>query len=176
MALPTVTGTLGIPAPVFLRKLRRKSHWGAADDPIDERAVIAVREVFLTERGNTYSVYLIRTDEDLRRVAIGLNGNRDSLTEVLDLVAFLPNELQAVGISFQATPGDTRCRFANLLHHDLKATEPQLLALCRTTMVRGRNAGRLSTGTMREVVTSAQGEQCLAALDLSPECQVAQCA
>jgi hypothetical protein len=175
VALPTVTDTLGVPPPAFLRKLRRKSHWGAANDPLDDRVDIAVREVFLTEAA-PYSVYLIRSDQDLCRVAIGLNGNRDSLAEVLDVVAFRPSELQAVGITFQQTPGHTRCRFANLLHHDLTATETQLRHLCRTTMQQGRNAGRFSKGTMKEIVILAQKEQCVVALGVTPGCQVAECA
>jgi hypothetical protein len=93
---PKAEEILGVPPPVFVRKLVRASHWGGPEDQLQQRVSIAVGEVFRSDGSGTFSVYLVERDVDLHRVAIGMNGNRDSLMERLDLVAFSRQEMDAV--------------------------------------------------------------------------------
>lgn len=175
MALPTVIGTLAVSPPAFLRKLRRKNDWGGPDDGLDTRSELAANKVFQGEESDGFSVYLIRTDEDLRRVAIGLNSTRDSATEEINLVAFHPEELTHAGISSKPTPGNTRCHYANRLHHDLTATRAQLVQLCHNAMQGGRAAKKCTSATMRDVLAAAQTEQCDAAFNPPKGCLAENC-
>ena len=97
----------------------------------------AVRNVFRNQTEPDISIYLIHSDEELRRVAVGMNANRDSLHEALAFAVFLPNELAQFGIQLTSTPGDLRCEFANHLHYDAIATDQQLEDLCRGVMRQG---------------------------------------
>src|SRR5436190_7582616 len=88
------------------------------------RLAVAVQKIFQEDIYFPHiSFYLVTSDDDLRRVAIGLNANRGSLTEVFDMLAFLPDEFQAAGLSLRVTPGTTLCKFANLRHHELEAAD-----------------------------------------------------
>ncbi len=179
MAVPTIAHTLGVSPPVFLRKLDRKRDWGVETDPLDARLAAVVQRVFLEDQFfPNISFYLVQSDDDLRRVALAFNGNRDSLTEILDLVAFLPAEFQAAGLVPHRTPGNTLCHFANLTHHDLPdtTTAQELEALCRQAMTAGRIAARCTGGMMKDVVKLAEAEQCLVAVNPSPGCLVPACA
>lgn len=159
MPFPRLDDLLDIDPPFYVRKLYRRSNWGHADDPIAERVANAVRHAFEAD-GVTYSLYRIETDADLGRVAIGLNGNRDSLRENIDLVAFLPNELDSCGIEYGQVAGETRCLHANRLHIDMTATRQQLADLCERAMTGGRKAVRLTKSIMRAVVDQASADSC----------------
>lgn len=160
MALPTVEGALQVVAPVYIRKLRRRSDWGAPGDDLEERARNAVRELFRLQSEPDISIYLIRGDEDLRRVAIGMNAGRPSLREAIAFVAFLPDELRAVSIEPRPTPGNLPCEYANGLHFDMTAGDDQLEQLCRSAMQNGRIAGNCSKSIMTDVVAAAREENC----------------
>src|SRR5438552_3992821 len=83
MAVPPTPTALadivGPSSPVYLRSLDRKADWGSDETPQAERATDAVRLVF-DPRTHPYSVYLLQSDEDLRRVIIGMNGGRQILS------------------------------------------------------------------------------------------------
>ncbi len=175
MALPTVAGTLQVPTPAFVRKLRRRSDWGEPSDEQAQRVKNAVDKLFRAQAEPDISVYLVNTDEDLRRVALGLNAGRDSLKEAVPFVAFLPAELQALTIQATQTPGDLPCAHANRLHHDIIATDDQLAQLCETAMKSGRVAGNCSQGMMKDVIAEATKENCRT-VTKEGSCQVATCA
>jgi hypothetical protein len=167
---PKAEEILGVPPPVFVRKLVRASHWGGPEDQLQQRVSIAVGEVFRSDGSGTFSVYLVERDVDLHRVAIGMNGNRDSLMERLDLVAFSRQEMDSCRIIATQSPGKTTCLHANRHHFDLTATESQLAELCRTAMESGRPVGRLKKRHLRAIVEQAEKEGCRAAVTDSEHC------
>lgn len=163
-----------IQGPVFIRKLARASHWGQPSDPIDQRVKDAVRNVFRNQQEPAISVYRVSSDEELRRVAVGMNANRDSLGEALAFAILRPAELGQFGIQLTQTPGDLKCAFANRLHYDAVATDQQLEDLCRALMAAGRSEGRCTGGMMKAAAQDALAEGCAAATNRHP-CQVAAC-
>jgi hypothetical protein len=171
----TLASTLRFSGPVFLRKLRRKADWGSLETPLEERVIEVQRLVFLCDPKEPCSLYRVETDEELQRVVIGLNGGRPSLTIDSDFIAVLPTELDAVGIDAQQTPGRTLCRFANSLHFDIPASEPQVTELCRHLIVQRREVIHLSKGMIRPLVAQANADGCLVFTE-SPGCRVPRCA
>jgi hypothetical protein len=170
VALPTVEDRLGVQPPVFVRKLVRQSHWGVPEDDLPARVANAVREVFRSDPGRAFSVYVLEGDDDLHRVALGLNANRDSLTEALDLVGFSRQELAACGIKPVQSAGETKCSGANRRHFDVFASELQLAELCGSAMQAGRTVGRLKKSDMRPIVEKATQDGCRAAVADSEHC------
>jgi hypothetical protein len=91
---PTIQGALKVQGPVFVRKLARPVHWvGEEGDSLDERVKKAVKNVFRSQEEPEISIYQVSSDEELRRVAVGMNANRDSLNESLAFAVILPAEL-----------------------------------------------------------------------------------
>jgi hypothetical protein len=165
VTLPTVAGTLGVPTPAFVRKLRRRSDWGEPADDQGQRVKGAVQKLFRLQTEPDISIYLVNNDDDLRRVALGMNAGRDSLKEPVPFVAFLPAELGAAAIQASPTPGNLPCAHASGLHHDIQATDDQLAQLCATAMQKGRVVGNCSKGMMTEVIAEATKEHCRAVTD-----------
>lgn len=175
MAAPTLAGTLKVLAPTFIRKLGRASHWGQPGDPLPQRIKAAVAQVFRNQVEPVISIYLVSTDEDLRRIAIGMNANRDSLHENIAFLAFQPGELAAAGIQPPVrTPGDLLCDYANARHHDMIATDAQLEQLCTNLMNAGREVARCSGGVMKDAEKLARAESCKAVPHVV-QCGVAAC-
>jgi hypothetical protein len=172
-AMPALAEIRQLPAPVFLRKLRRKADWGSIDTPLDERAADVVRVVFKIDP-KPYSLFRVETDDELHRVVIGLNDGRPSLTCDSDFIAILPTELESVGIDAWHSTGDTLCRFANALHYDISAEDDQLLTMCRWMIGQGREAIHLTKGMTRPMADKAQEDGCLV-VPASPGCRVARC-
>jgi hypothetical protein len=166
---------LKVQGPVFIRKLARASHWGQPDDPIDQRVKDAVKNVFRNQPEQEVSIYRVGSDEELRRVAVGLNANRSSLSETLAFAVMLPEELRQFGILLTQTPGDLKCEFANRLHYDAVATDQQFEDLCRALMTAGRTEGRCTASMMRDAAQAAVDEGCAAATNTTP-CRVPACA
>src|SRR3954451_16597244 len=91
---PSLSDIVQPPKPVYLRKLDRKADWGSDDLPPAQRVEDAVRLVFHRET-HPYSVDLVRTDEDLHRVIIGMNGGRQSLSSESYFIALHAEDLEA---------------------------------------------------------------------------------
>jgi hypothetical protein len=106
----------------------------------------------------------------LYRIAVGLNGNRSSLTENLDLVAFARQEIEVCGIAVAQSLGETKCIGANRCHFDFVATEEQLTQLCENAMAGGRIAARLGRGEMGSIVERTRADGCRAVVEDSPHC------
>jgi hypothetical protein len=171
---PTLQGALKVQGPVFIRKLARASHWGQPDIPIDQRVQDAVKKAFRNQPEPEISIYRVSSDEELRRVTVGMNANRSSLHEALAFAVLLPEELEQHGIQLTQTPGDLKCEFANRLHYDAVATDQQLEALCRAVMMSGRTEGRCPPAVMKDAAQAALAEGCAAATNTQP-CRVAAC-
>jgi len=64
-------------APVYVRKLTRKSHWGKTEEDPDARLQFVLDQVFRRDDpSEAISVYEVRNHRDLEKVAIGLNSGR----------------------------------------------------------------------------------------------------
>lgn len=171
MTLPNIEASLGVSPPVFVRKLVRRSHWGNSTDDLQQRVSKAVSDIFASEPGEGFSVYLVEEDEDLYRVAVALNGNRSSLSENLDLLAFARQEIEACGISVIQSPGETKCISANSGHFDFHATPEQLSQLCQNAMNTKREAARLGgRREMRSIIERMTKDGCHAVVTDSPHC------
>jgi hypothetical protein len=174
---PSLADIVQPPASVYLRKLDRKTDWGSAETPPEERAEDVVRLVFHHDT-HPYSVYLVGSDEDLQRVIIGMNGGRASLSSESYFVALLPEDLQAIGLRAEHTPdqGMTDCRFARLLHHDVVASERKIVELCLHLFRQGRTARYFSKGRTKLLIPQAEADGCYAAVKNSTGCRVDACA
>lgn len=171
MSISTLTPILLIEPVVYVRKLNRRSDWGSSTDPLQERVDHAVQRVFESDPDSKYSLYRIENIQDLRRVAIGLNGNRRSLGENLDLISFTPGEWTSCGAVWAETAGETRCLSANRLHVDIEATKDQLTQLCQVAMESGRQPARLSKSIMREFAEELTVAGCYATTETPNRCQ-----
>lgn len=169
----TLADTVGLPAPIFLRKLRRKADWGSIEIPVEERAVSAVRSIFLND-SMPYSVFRVTTDDEFTRVVLGLNSGRTRLDGDSDFIAVLPRELGSLGIAVEKTPGRTSCRLANSLHFDMSPTEDQLRELCHQMLAQGRAVIHLKKNMIRPLVDQARSEGCLVIKE-STNCSVIGC-
>ena len=160
---PTLADLIQPPGPIYLRKLNKKTDWGSDETPPDERVSDIIHLVF-NRVTYPYSVYLVRTDEELRRVIIGMNGGRESLSAESHFLAIQDAELDAASIEVTHTPleGITRCQFANLLHHDLQAGNKQLETLCLRLIATGRKAATFTKGRTKAIVPEAEDLGCLA--------------
>lgn len=138
------------------------------------RVNYAVEKMFGTQTEPIFSIYLINTDEDLRRVTLGINAGRPSKTEVLPLVAFLPNEFANLRITLTQTPGNLYCGYANSLHYDFAADNAILANLCETAMKKGRLAGNCAKAMMKDALVEATKENCRS-FDQNATCQVKTC-
>ena len=173
---PALAGLARPSGPVFLREMNRKTDWGSDESPPDERVSDIIDLVF-NRKTYPYSVYLVRTDEELRRVIIGMNGGRESLTAESHFIAIRAEELDAAGIGHDHTPGEgiTRCHFANSLHHDLTAENDQFKALCLALIAAVRKAATFTKGRTRAIVPEAEALGCLAVPEAT-SCRHERCA
>ena len=174
---PSLADIVQPPAAVYLRKLDRKTDWGSDETPLEERAEDVVRLVFHRDT-HPYSVYLVGSDDDLRRLIIGMNGGRPSLSSESYFVALFPEDLQAIGLRAEHTPdqGTTECRFARLLHHDVVASEQKIAELCLHLFEQGRAAKYFSKGRTKLLIPLAEADGCYAAVKDSTSCRVDACA
>jgi hypothetical protein len=173
---PTIAGTLKVQAPAFVRKLGRASRWELLGNSLQERAKAAVKLIFRNQPGSEISIYLVATDDDLRRVAIGMNANRDSLTETIEFLPFNETDLTAAGIGKPIqTPGDLKCEHANALHFDMTASDDQLEKLCVDLRKAKRDAARCTKGAMKDAEKLTVAEKCKSAPNVH-KCGVRTCA
>jgi hypothetical protein len=172
---PTITGTLKVQVPAFIRKLGRANHWGQPDDPLEQRIPSAVTQVFRNQGEPEISVFLVNNDEDLRRVAIGYNaGRKGALHETIAFLPILRSELEESGIRITKTPANLKCDHANQLHHDLLATNEQLETLCRNLIAANRTAAKCSESAMKSAAELARQEKCKSIPGVV-ECGLAPC-
>ena len=175
MAAPTVAGTLKVQAPVFIRKLRRGNDWGQPGDPMPERVELAVQQIFRNQPEAEISIYVVSSDDDLCRIAIGINAGRDSLSESMTFLVFTKSELDAAGISAPAkTPGNLKCDYANALHFDMTATDAEIIQFCANLMAAGRAAARCTEGAMKAASKLAIAENCKSVPNIT-QCGVNAC-
>jgi hypothetical protein len=173
MATPPKLADLGFKGPVFLRKLPRKNSWGDAGTPSDLRTTEVVRVVFLRDP-KPYSLFRAVSDDDFRRITMGINGGRSSLKEEVAYIPILPEELAEFAIDVVQGAGDTLCRAANRIHFDMPADETQLNALCKKLIDNARPVISLRRNQLADWESMAKAEGCLADRN-SIECKVADC-
>lgn len=173
MASPPSLAQAGLNGPLFLRKLPRKNSWGDPATPIDQRVADVVQAVFLQDP-KPYSLFQVASDEDLRRVTMGINGGRGSLREDVHYIPILPTDLSAVRIDPSLSTGDTRCHLANRLHFDIAAEPDQLRDLCRTLLHEERKVLSMKRNQLEPWAEQTRSEGCLADRE-SAECKVSGC-
>lgn len=130
--------------PSLVRKLDKKSDWGHASSPTIGRASTAAAKVFPRAK-DAYSFYRVNSYDDLAKVVIGLNSNRNRLKEKMDLIAFTEAELLACDISISETQGKTTCKTANSMHVDAHSMSfDSFIGLCGNSMDGNRESFRIS--------------------------------
>ncbi len=151
-----------IEPPCYVRKVDRKSDC--------QDAATMQQEVFRREsEDDTISVYVVNSATDLARVAIGLNANRLSTTQVIFLLAITADEL--ADITVQNTTGATLCKWANHLHRDLQITDAtQTTRLAEAIMSAGRTCQKFTRSAMNEALHAATNDGCHAASENSAGC------
>ena len=173
MTPPPVWAVLGFDGPVYLRKLPRKNVLGDPTTPLDPRAAEVAAAVFLYDPG-PFSLFLVASDDDLGRVAVGYNGGRASLTADLDWLPIRPAELVAAGGTVRQTVGDTRCHYTNARHYDLTAGSPELERLCRYLLEANRAVLSMRKNQFRPWVERATADGCRV-VPASAGCRAAGC-
>jgi hypothetical protein len=156
----SINNAWSIEPPCFVRKIDRAGHWKDVDSIRDK--------VFRLESDGGISVYLVNSSTDLARVSIALNANRSSKIEPLLLVAITADEL--AGIDAVRTDGETLCRWANFLHHDLVTDPNQLARLAETLVNAGRKHHKFTKPAMQEALDLTANEGCHAAREDSERC------
>lgn len=155
------------PYPALLRKVTRRSHWDAA---LEQNAVTAAAEVF-KEKDNQISVWFVRNDEDLRRVAVAMNEERDSLHEAVAFVAIQKQEFADAKIELQQTPGATSCKAAEQLHYDAVVDNKAAVFLCELLFKARRGITACTKGQMKQAVLAARKEGCFVVAESLAACQ-----
>lgn len=157
--------------PVYVRKLSRGSRWkiGSPDDIDESQVEVLVKSELCPQQGRL-SVYKVSTETELAAVAVGLNSMRDSLHEKIDYVAIWPDDLEAVSVSVEATPGNTGCHCANRLHRDLLVDESVLYSLVRRLWKAQRQKKRLAKSKMKEYAHLVSQLGCKATVHDKEEC------
>ena len=173
--MPAQLAETGYPfaGPVFLRKLPRKNSLGDPNSSAEERAGEVARSIFLSDP-KPYSVFLVSTAEEFRRVCIGYNGGRTSLTSELYWLPLLGADLTACGLQTQSSPGETRCDFANQRHHDIDGDEEKVRQLCRRIIEQQISCCQVRKSQLTTWVEIAKAENCLA-VQSAQGCGVASC-
>lgn len=175
--LPTIVETLKLDPPVYLRKVDKAGYWNlpseksgtAPEDPV----AYAVDNIF-SDREPEHSIFLIRNDDDLRRIAIAYNANRVSLHQKLLFLVLKPEELQECGIEIKPTPGDLICNYANKLHADATGSRASWYQLCQQALNNSRILARCSKSNMKAAEASAREEGCTI-IEENETCSVEEC-
>jgi len=150
-------------APCYVRKLKRGSYWYDAR-PLPDRVDTIIEKDFRLDQDGVVSVFEVRSGVDLRRVAVGLNATRDSLSEDIFLIAISPDELQ--GVRAEPIPGDTKCLWANRLHHNLVVEQQSAFTSVVESLIRaGRKPTKFSRKKMGRAAEEASREGCYATRD-----------
>lgn len=140
--------------PILVRKLDKKSTWGDVSDVSGDRIEHIASHVFPAAESQ-FSLYQVNSDDELKRVVVGLNSYRQRLRDKIDFVAFTHAEITTAGLSIVDSPGNTLCDAANRLHVDIVAPSPGHAAfrrLCAKVVEAHRPTFRISRVKAREMV------------------------
>ena len=155
-------GDVPVPAPFFLRQFRTPGAWGESQTPVDERVEQAISRGFDVTRPKQ-SLFYVATDDDYRRVVVGMCEGRDNPTkDPFCFAAFTSDELAAVGIVPELVREDmTGCYMANRrLHYDANTTDEALRQLCRNAFEVARPLVRLLKPELSALAQTAAGGRC----------------
>ncbi len=145
--------------PCFIRKVERPGHWVGSENSPSDRVTKIREDVFPQGSDKSLSVYMVEDDRDLRRVAVALNANRASLTQVIVVLAIAQSEID--GFSLHSSRGRTKCTRANKLHRDLSGYDVNRLNnLIKTMLKAGRKPKRFTKPKMHTAVKESGQEGC----------------
>lgn len=101
--LPTLS-EFGIEAPVFIRKIDSRARWNPEEcSTIEERARVVAEKLF-RDPDNLYSIWRVRTDQELYSVIASLSEYRSPKNQNIDFIWMTEKELQEVGINPENQP------------------------------------------------------------------------
>jgi len=147
--------------PLFLRRVARPTPWKQALLTGELANVTG----YLIEEGGKVSLWQVQNDLDLRRVAIAVNESRESFTEMIDFLPILPDELTAVGATYEQTRGDTECPAAAQLHYDAAIDEERGSRIIAMLVRTGRELARCTRGQMAQAERDSIADGCFAVSD-----------
>lgn len=166
---PSVLSSAG--TPIYVRKVSRRRHWrGEEGETSDERVRRAAAEVF-TNDGGRVSVFKVENADDLRRVAIGLNSGRSSLTEQLDILGITQEDITVSGLDLERTVGSTACLHANARHYDIIHNDAAIERLVRRLVEQDRHDIRYNKKQMARAAEAAATIGCQATNPRSHRCE-----
>ncbi len=175
-ALTSCPGLSSLSGLIYLRKVANRSVLGEANLPILERAESVAQAIFFSDHYETYSLFSVCDDDSLRRVCIGYNGGRNSLTSDIHWMIFTQAEVASSGVTLNPTFGGTWCRYANGRHFDLSSNRNAIIALCQRALLRpGPTLLSVSKAVIRPWAEQAQTERCLAAVRVPHHCSIDAC-
>jgi hypothetical protein len=148
--------------PFYLRKIDKRDDW--PDDPDALKSLSDLQQaVFSLNSGDHPSLFHIDSRRSLVRVCIALNGNRPSLFNNLFLVPVFDADVQ--GVKLVATPGDTKCFFANHRHFEAHfLNDEHAQSVLKVMLANRRVRLDLTRGNMKQAAVFAAGEKCAAAV------------
>lgn len=155
--------------PVYVRSVRRKADWKSKQQILEN--------VFEVNVADAVSVWLIKNDSGLMRIAVAINanrvkGNRDPglIRSELFLVAIQHDEVDE--IKLEQSEGQTDCLFAKHRHYDaVIVKELQRTRLVDSLLQAGRNPKKVTKREIREAVEKAEKDSCYAVVEGSTGCK-----
>lgn len=170
-------GVAPIPAPFYLRMVRKVKAWGTPDAVAEDRLATAVRGVFKID-DPVQSVYYVTTNADYHHTVVGMCAGRMNPTrDPFYFIAFPVSDLTAAGVTPRLVPEDeTWCLVANRrLHHNIEVTEDRLRELCRTAFAAARPLAEVGVATLKGLFAAANADGCGVFPKTDVPCRAADC-
>lgn len=158
--------------PAYVRMVARPSVWKKAKDEGD---IAAATSLFIDDRHDSTSLYYVKNNTDLRRVAVGLNAirspDRPSKPQRAIFLPVLTRDLKTAGIAPSKTQGGTRCEFANSVHFDIELTQEDAERLIQPMLRRSVPLARYNPTKMRSAIEKSKTDGCPAVTDREESCE-----
>jgi hypothetical protein len=148
--------------PLYIRKIDKRSAWTPEVMAEEDRPLEAANRGFPRSE-KKFSLYLVSTFDELKRVTVGLNSFRRRLKEQVDFIAFTRDELDGIQACLLDAVGATGCDTANRLHVDIQIADyAKCVELCEEVMGRERTSFRVSKKDAKSWANELELFGCLA--------------
>lgn len=133
----------GIKVPSYIREIRSRTRWNPEGcNTVAERAKVVAENLF-NEADHLYSIWLVRTEQELYSVIACRTDNRNPRERDIDFIWMTEEELQGIGI-FPNNQPEGNCLHAQHLHFNVTIEPHMAEKLCEYLICKGREAKRFS--------------------------------